>query len=50
MKDLYESPVAEMVTFKYQEMVTTSSGSCGSQWINIGGSDCMDSEIVHNFA
>lgn len=50
MKDRYEAPVAEVITFKYQEMVTTSSVTCGSTWINIGSSDCMDAEHVVNFA
>ena len=42
MKKVYESPVAEKVTFQYQEQVVASNGSegCTSQWVNYGDGSC----------
>ena len=48
MKRNYETPVAEKVTFQYQEQVTASGQNCTSQWINIGDSSCQDQEFVKN--
>lgn len=51
MKKTYETPVAEKVTFQYQEQVTASGTTkdCTSQWTNIGDSTCQDFEQVKNF-
>lgn len=51
MKKTYETPVAEKVTFQYQEQVTASGGvNCTNQWTNIGDDTCQDFELVKNFA
>lgn len=44
MKKVYESPVAEKVTFQYQEQVVASNGSegCLDQWVNTGAGSCTD--------
>lgn len=47
MKKTYETPVAEKVTFQYQEQVTASGGqTCTNQWINIGDTTCQKDEIL----
>lgn len=48
MKNTYETPTAEKVTFRYQEQVA-ASGSCSNHWTNIGDSTCQDFELVKNF-
>ena len=49
MKKTYETPVAEKVTFQYQEQVTASGQTCTSQWINTGDNTCKEFELVQNF-
>lgn len=49
MKEIYEKPVAEKITFSYREQVVAASGDCTSQWINTGDDTCKDSELVKNF-
>lgn len=49
MKKTYETPVAEKVTFQYQEQVTASGQTCTSQWTNIGDDTCKEFEQVKNF-
>ena len=51
MKRNYETPVAEKVTFQYQEQVTASGATtCTNQWTNIGDDTCNDFEWVKNFS
>ena len=50
MKKFYETPVAEKVTFQYQEQVTASGATCTNQWTNIGDDTCNDFEWVKNFS
>lgn len=41
MKRAYETPVAEKVSFRYQEQVAASTSSdCISAWINAGTYHC----------
>ena len=50
MKKTYVAPVAEKIKFEYKDQVVAASGqSCTSQWINIGNSNCNESELVKNF-
>ena len=49
MKRNYETPVAEKVTFQYQEQVTASGATCTNQWVNIGDTTCNSLEQNKNF-
>ncbi|MGN0792992.1 MAG: hypothetical protein ACI4MG_00790 [Aristaeellaceae bacterium] len=49
MKEIYEKPVAEKITFSYREQVVAASGQCTNQWTNIGDDTCQDFELVKNF-
>lgn len=48
MKRNYETPVAEKVTFQYQEQVTASGATCTNQWTNLGEATCDSFEWVKN--
>lgn len=42
MKKVYESPVIEKVSFKYQEQVVASGTRvCEDRWVNIGVGACQ---------
>lgn len=48
MKKNYETPVAEKVTFQYEEQVVASTGEkCISAWLNAGGSSCVEGDPEH---
>lgn len=41
MKKNYETPIAEKISFRYQEQVVASN-TCISTWINIGSDACIE--------
>ena len=47
MKERYEKPMAEKITFFYQEQVVAASGTCGSEWTK-ENDNCQEFDQVYN--
>lgn len=45
MKKTYETPSIEVVKFQYRDQVVVASGSCGTQWSNIGPNQCEGTSV-----
>lgn len=45
MKKTYETPSIEVVKFQYRDQVVVASGSCGTQWSDVGSDRCEGTSV-----